>query len=164
MTTKTTKSSTTAETATGAAKQAADTASNNAMDFASAGADVFKNGVDKAMRSYDDLADFSKANVEAVIQAATTANKGFEAINTSAMSFGRQTFEDGMEAAKAAMSAKSAQEFFDVSSDYMRTTFDAYVNELTKMSELAMTTTREVTEPVNTRMTAMVDMVQNRRV
>jgi len=126
-----------------------------------AGSGAMKDGFERAAKGYDQLAGFSKENVEAVIKSANAAAKGIEAINTEAMAFSRQSMEDSIAAAKEAMTAKTVQEWFELQSGFTKSAFDTYMGQMTKISDMFAQTARESFEPLNGRFNAFVDLVQS---
>lgn len=128
-----------------------------------AGTGAMKDGYDKAVKGYDQLATFSRDTIEALVHCAQMTTKGMEAINTEALAFSRQSMEDGVAAAKSAMTAKTVQEWFEVQSEFTKSAFDAYMGQMTKISDLMANTTREAVEPLNDRFTAFVDIVNSQR-
>lgn len=130
----------------------------------SAGSDAMKQSFDRAVEGYDQLAAFSKATVEAFIQAANATAKGFEAINSEALAFSRQTIEEGVATAKAAIGSKSIQELIELQSDFTKSTFNSYVGQMTKMGDMVASIAKEAAEPLNSRVAALVEMVQTSRV
>lgn len=128
-----------------------------------AGTGAMKDSYDRAVKGYDQFATFSRDTIEALIQSAQVATKGIEAINTEALAFSRQSMEDGVAAAKSALTAKTVQEWFEVQSDFTKSAFDAYMGQMTKISDLVANTTREAVEPLNNRFTAFVEIVNSQR-
>ncbi|NWG47491.1 MAG: phasin family protein [Alphaproteobacteria bacterium] len=128
--------------------------------FMAKGTDSMKQSFERMMGSYDKLASFSKENVDAFVQATTAATKGLEAINSEILSFSKQSVEDSMSAAKAAMKARSVQEFVELNSDFSKTAFDHYVGQVTKLGDMIATTARESVEPISGRLTAAANMVK----
>ena len=125
-----------------------------------AGTEAWKDGVDKALTGYDDFADASKVNIEAVVEAMTVSQKGIEAINTEALTYSKQALEDGVAATKAAFGAKSVQELIELNSTFTKSAFDAYVGTATKIGELWTTTAKDASAPINERVNATVEAAQ----
>jgi phasin family protein len=129
----------------------------------SAGSDAMKQSFERAVQGYDQLAAFNKATVEALIQATNAATKGFETINSEALAFSRQTIEESVAVAKAAIGSKSIQELIELQSDFTKSTFDSYVGQMTKMGDMVASIAKEAAEPLNSRVAALVEMVQGAR-
>jgi len=54
-------------------------------------------------------------------------------------------------------------EAFELQSDFAKAAFNAYVGEMTKLSELFVATTKEAIEPLQGRVQAWVEVVQTAR-
>jgi len=125
-----------------------------------AGTEAWKDGFDKALTGYDDFAEASKVNIEAVVEAATVSQKGIEAINTEALTYSKQALEDGVAATKAAFGAKSVQELIELNSAFTKSAFDAYVGTATKIGELWTAAAKDASGPINARVNATVEAAQ----
>lgn len=139
-------------------------ASEALESMVNASSDAVRQSFDRAVQGYDQLAQFNKATVEALIQAANAAAKGLEAINAEALAFSRQTIEESVAAAKAAIGTKSIQELIELQSDFTKQAFDSYFGEVTKIGDLVANIAKETSEPLNGRVAAFVEMVQGARV
>jgi len=125
-----------------------------------AGTDAVKQSMEKAMKSFDDIATFNKSTVDALVKSANAASKGLEALSAEVMSYSKQSVEDYIAATKAAMSSRSVQEFMEVNTDYAKTAFDTYVGKVTKLSDMASTTAKDTFEPLSGRLNALMEIVQ----
>ena len=145
-----------AKTAGEKAATAAETAMEN-------GAVALKTGLEKALKGYDAVLGYNKDTAEAVMKSATVAGKSVESINNEIYSFSKQSIEDSVAATKAVMGSKSVHEAFEFQTDYAKSAFEAYVAELSKISELATTATKNTFEPFKGRVQAWLDVVQSTR-
>jgi phasin family protein len=127
------------------------------------GTEALKTGFDKAVKNYDQLLGYGKDTVEAYVKSANAAGKGAETFHNEIYAFSKQSIEESISAAKALLGTKSVHEAFELQSDFAKSAFDAYVNELTKLSELFVSTTREAFEPLQGRVAAWVEVVQSAR-
>ena len=127
------------------------------------GTEALKSGFEKVAKNYDQLVGYGKDTVEAYTKSATTAGKGVETIHNELYSYSKQSIENSIAAAKAVLGAKSVQEAFELQSDFAKTAFEAYVGEVTKLSEMFVSTTKETFEPLQGRVQAWVDVVQSAR-
>jgi phasin family protein len=142
----------TAEKATATAESALET-----------GAAAMKTGMDKAMKGYDAFVGYSKDTAEAVTKSATTAGKGMETINSEIYSYSKASIEDAVTASKALMGSKSVHEAFEFQTDFAKSAFESYIAEMSKITELATATTKDVFAPFQGRMQAWLDTVQSVR-
>ena len=112
------------------------------------GAAALKTGLEKALKGYDAFVGYGKETAEAVTKSATVAGKGIETINSEIYSYSKQSIEDSVTATKAVMGSKSIHEAFEFQTDFAKSAFEAYVAELSKISELATATTKETYAPL----------------
>jgi phasin family protein len=128
------------------------------------GAAALKTGLEKATKGYDAFLGYSKDNAEAVMKSATITGKSIESINSEIYSFSKSSIEDTVAAAKAVMGSKSVHEAFEFQTDFAKSAFESYVAELSKISELATSATKEAYAPFKGRVQAWLDVVQTARV
>jgi phasin family protein len=127
------------------------------------GAEAFKTGFEKAVKGYDQFLGYGKETVEAYMKAANVAGKGAETLHNEIFAWSKQSMEDTIAAAKALMATKSVHEAFELQSDFAKTQFDGYVAQMTKIGEIVATTTKDSFAPIQGRVQAWVDVVQNAR-
>jgi phasin family protein len=91
----------------------------------------------------------------------TAATKGAETLGARAMAYSKKSMEDQVAAAKSLAGAKSVQEAIELQTTFAKTAFEAYVAEVTKMSETVAASMKETVAPLNERVTALVERVQS---
>ncbi|MEY4965895.1 MAG: hypothetical protein RL274_1478 [Pseudomonadota bacterium] len=128
------------------------------------GAAALKTGLEKSLKSYEAFVGYGKDSAEAAMKAATTAGKSIESINSEIYSYSKQSVEDTVAATKAVMGSKSVHEAFEYQTDFAKSAFEAYVAELSKISELATAATKDSFAPFKGRVQAWLDTVQAARV
>src|SRR6516164_11860544 len=144
-------------------KTAGEKAANSAETALENGAAAMKSGLEKALKGYDAFLGYGKETAEAVMKSATVAGKGVESINNELYSFSKQSIEDSVAATKAVMGSKSVHEAFEFQTDFAKSAFEAYVAEMSKISELATTATKDSFAPFKGRVQAWLDVVQSTR-
>ena len=122
--------------------------------------DRAKAAFDKGSKLFDELNDFAKGNVEAVVESSTIAAKGFEALGQDAADYSRKSFESATQAVKAFAGAKSPTEFFKLQSDYVRSAFDALVAETSKNAEAVLKLAGDVAQPLSNRAAVAVEKIK----
>ena len=145
------------------AKTAGEKAANTAETALENGAAALKTGLEKALKGYDAFLGYGKETAEAVMKSATVAGKGVEGINNELYSFSKQSIEDSVAATKAVMGSKSVHEAFELQTDFAKTAFESYVEELTKFNELVTATAKDSFAPIQGRYQAWVELVQSAR-
>ena len=68
--------------------------------------------------------------------------------------------ENHVAAAKSIMTSKSVQEVVEKQTEYAKTSFEAYVAELTSVSELVSGLAKETFQPINERFNAVGQLIQ----
>jgi len=144
-------------------KTAGEKAANSAETALENGAAAMKSGLEKALKGYDAFLGYGKETAEAVMKSATVAGKGVETINNELYSFSKQSIEDSVAATKAVMGSKSVHEAFEFQTDFAKQAFEAYVAEMSKISELATNATKDTFAPFKGRVQAWLDVVQSTR-
>ncbi len=146
------------------AKTAGEKATASAETALENGAAALKTGLEKALKGYDAVLGYSKDSAEAAMKSATVAGKGLESINNEIYSYSKQSIEDSVAATKAVMGSKSVHEAFEFQTDFAKSAFEAYVAEMSKISELATSVTKDTFAPFKGRVQAWLDVVQTARV
>ena len=142
---------------------AAETVKNTVEQFTTAGNVAFKDAVEKSLAQLNELNTHSKKNLEAVIASVTASTKGAEALGAQAMAYSKKAVEDHVAAAKTLSSAKSVQEVIELQTTYAKSALEAYIAEVSKMSEIVSSSVKEAAKPLNERVTAAVERLQAAR-
>jgi phasin family protein len=127
------------------------------------GSEAFKAGFEKAVKGYDQFWGYGRDTAEAYVRAANAAGKGAETIQSEIYAYSKQSVEDSITAAKALFGSRSVHEAFEVQSDFVKSAFESYVSEMTKLSEIMFSTTKETLNPLQGRVQAWAEVVENAR-
>ena len=127
------------------------------------GSEALKANFEKAAKGYEQILGFSKDTAEAYAKAANVAGKGAETLHNEIVAFSKQSIEGSIANAKAVMASKSAHEAFELQAGFAKSAFEAYVAQMTKVSELMVATSKETFAPIQGRVQAWVDVVQSAR-
>jgi len=149
-------------------KKIMNTAQNDAVNqtieqMTSASNEAFKEGFEKSLKSVDELNAFQKENVEAIVASATAAGKNAEVLNTNAVAYAKTSMESAVAATKAMTTAKSVQDMIELQTDFVKSSMDMFMSEMTKTSELYAGAVKDVTKPINDRVAVSVEMAQSAR-
>lgn len=146
----------TAKTAPRAAKSATE-----AFETATAAStEAVRENIDRSLAALSEASAFGKQNVEAWLASAAAAQKGLEAISARTVAFQKAALENHVAATKSLMTSKSVQEFVEKQTDYAKTSFEAYVAELTSVSDLVAGVAKDAIAPINDRVTAVGHLIQ----
>ena len=127
------------------------------------GTQAFREGVDKSVASLGELNAQGKKNLDAIVESASVAQKGAEALSQQALGFAKTAWEDGVAASKELSTARSVQEFFELQTAWAKKSMERYVAELTKTNEIVTATVKDSLKPINERVTASVETFQAAR-
>jgi len=124
---------------------------------------AFKDAVEKSLAAVNEANGYSKKNLEAVVASVTAATKGAEALGAQAMAFSKASLESNVAAVKSLAGAKSLQEVIELQTSFAKTAMEAYVAELSRMSETVSASVKDSVKPLNERVTAVVERMQAAR-
>lgn len=142
------------------APRAAKTATEAFETFTSTSQETVRENIDRSLAAFSEASSFGKQNMEAWLASATAAQKGFEALSARAVAFQKAALENHVAVAKSLMTSKSVQEFSEKQNDYAKTSFEAYVAELTTVSDLVQGVAKETLQPINERVNAVGHLIQ----
>jgi phasin family protein len=110
-----------------------------------------KAAVEKSTKVAEEINDFAKGNLEAIVESSKITAKGLESFGQEAAEYGRKSFENATAVLKGLSSVKSPTEFFKLQSDFFRTSFDSYVAEASKNTEALLKLAGEAAQPLSNR-------------
>lgn len=157
----------TAATAVEAGKEAAEAVAKagNNVAAAAAGYDqavaMTKERVEKTSKAvfqgYGDFSSVGQENMDAVVQSGTIYAKGVETIGREVMSFAKAAVDNNVAATKAMFGAKSLREVVDLQNELTRKTFDRFLAEYGKLTEMSVKLATDASEPIQTRVKTTVE-------
>jgi phasin family protein len=148
------------KTTTAKSKEAVQHAADTLEHYTAVGQEKMRENVDRSIAAMAEFGAFGKENVEAFVASMTAASKGWEALTARTVAFSKAAMENHVAATKAIMGAKSVQEAVERQSEYAKASFEGYVAELNKMSDLMTGMTKDAAKPLNERMTAVGAIMQ----
>jgi phasin family protein len=121
---------------------------------------MFADANAKSTKAFEDMNEFSKGNIEAIVESGKIAAKGMEAMGQDAAEYSRKQFEGATAALKSLSSVKSPTDFFKLQSDYARSAFDSLVAQTSKNTEAMLKLVGEVAQPISNRVAVAVEKVK----
>lgn len=119
--------------------------------------EMTKKQIEEAQKSFGDLGGFSKENIEALVASTNAAAKGAEQLSAEVMSYSKKSVEDTLAAVKTLSGAKNLREYFDLQNSLAKESYDSFVSEAGRFTEMYMKLANEIFEPVNSRVTAAAE-------
>lgn len=99
------------------------------------------------LNNFDDIQKLNKDNMDLVMQSFGSMTKGVQAIVSEVADYQKKSFEEGSAAVEKFTSAKSLDKAFEVQSEFVKTAYESYVGELTKLGEMVGDLARETYKP-----------------
>ena len=122
--------------------------------------DQAKTAVEKSQKLAAEMGDFSKGNIEAMVESSKIAAKGMETMGQDVAEYTRKSFEGMTAALKTMASVKSPTELFKIQSDYARSAFDAAIAQSSKNTEMMVKLTSDAVQPISSRFAVAVEKVK----
>ncbi len=119
-----------------------------------------KDAMAKGTKAIEELVEFSKGNLEAMVASSRVAANGAQEIAKYSAEYGRKSIEDANATAKKFAAVKSPTEFFQLQSEVAKTSLDALVGEASKFTENYLKLLGEVMQPVQNRVAVAVEKVK----
>ena len=132
--------------------------------FQSIFANVGDRGQDIAQRGQkvaEQMADLTRANVEAVVEASRVAANGARTIGQDVVATGRDGVEQAADAIRSLAEAKSPTEYLQLQGDFARASFDRMVAETSKLTETMVKLAGEAFQPLSNRASANAERFNN---
>jgi phasin family protein len=108
----------------------------------------------KSQKVAEELADLTRANVEAIVEAGRVAAEGARSIGQNVVASSRDGVEQAADAIRSLAEAKSPTEYLQLQSEFARASFDRAVAESSKLTESLVKLAGEAFQPLSNRATA----------
>jgi hypothetical protein len=99
------------------------------------------------MKSFEDVQKFGKDNAEATMKSLGALQKSVQAIAVEMADYSKKAFEDGAVATEKLFGAKSLEKAVEVQSDYVKTAYEGFVSQSTKLGQLYSDLAQEAYKP-----------------
>lgn len=121
----------------------------------------FKTAFEKSTKLSEELVDFTKGNVEAVIASARVAAKAGEAFGQEAAEYGKKNLESATSAFKSFATVKSPTELFQLQSEFAKASFDNAVAEASRVSEAWLKIAGDIAQPISNRYALAAEKIKS---
>jgi phasin family protein len=116
-----------------------------------------KEGMTRAMKTAEQLAQFSQGNVEAIVKSSQIWATGWQDLSKQMAATAKANMDETMSAFKALTSVKSLKEAFDLQSSFARTSMEKAMAESGKMTEHSLKLAEQSFAPISARVNAAVE-------
>ncbi|PDT80730.1 phasin family protein [Sinorhizobium sp. BJ1] len=99
------------------------------------------------MFNLDDANKKSKEALDVAVKSYSALTKGYQAIATEAADFSKKSFEDGIAHLEKLSSTKSLEAAFELQTNYLKSSYEAFVAEASKIGEMYADLAKDAYKP-----------------
>jgi len=99
------------------------------------------------VKSFEDLLQLSKDNVDMALKSMGILSKGTQAIAAEVADYSKKAFEDGTAALEKLFGVKSFDKAIEVQGEYARAAYEGFVAKVCKLGELYADLAKETYKP-----------------
>lgn len=99
------------------------------------------------MNSFEDFQKLGKDNMDMAMESFGTMSKGFQAIAAEVADYQKKSFEEGTAAVEKLVASKSLDKAFEAQADYVKTAYEGFVGEMTKLGEMVTDMSKDAYKP-----------------
>lgn len=116
-----------------------------------------KQGVDKAVKTAEQFAQFQQGNFEAFVKSSQVLATGLQDIGKLMASTAQANFEEAVATFRQLGTVKSVREAFELQTTYAKTTMEKALAESGKLTETSLKLAEQVAAPLTARVNAAVE-------
>ena len=99
------------------------------------------------MNNFEDFQKMSKDNMDMAMESFGSMSKGFQAIAAEVADYQKKSFEEGTAAVEKLVASKSLDKAFEAQADYVKSTYEGFVGEMTKIGEMVTDMSKDAYKP-----------------
>ncbi len=99
------------------------------------------------VKSFEEFQKFGKDSVDASMKAFGAVSKSAQAIAVESVDYSKRAFEDSTAVVEKLFGAKSFEKAVEIQQDYLKTAYDGFVAQATRMSTLYNDFAKEAYKP-----------------
>ncbi len=111
------------------------------------------------MSFFSGFGELAKGNLEAFKASAVAASKGFESLGQAAADYTKDAAAATQDGFAALRAVKTPAEFLELSQSRTKAQYDHFAAEASKMTEMLVKMTGEITQPLSNRYAVAMDQV-----
>jgi len=100
------------------------------------------------LKNFEDFQKLGKENVDTCMRQFGTVSKGWQAIATEVADYSKKSFEHGTATLESLLGAKSLEKAIEIQSDYVKTAYEGFVAQSSKLGELYTDLAKETYKPL----------------
>lgn len=99
------------------------------------------------IKNFEDVQKLSKDNLDVTMKSMSAVSKGIQAIAVEMADYSKKSFEEGTAVIEKLLGAKSFDKAVEVQTDYLKSSYEGFVSEATKLSDLYTDLAKETYKP-----------------
>ena len=99
------------------------------------------------MNNFDDMQKLGKDNMDVMMQSFGAMTKGFQAIASEVADYQKKSFEESTAAMEKLVASKSLDKAFEAQSDFMKSAYEGFVGEVTKIGDMYSELAKDTYKP-----------------
>lgn len=123
------------------------------------GAVDIKKGMEKAMKSTEEMVAFGQGNIEAFVKSSQIWTAGLQDLSKQFAATAQANLDETMNAFKAFSGVKSLKDAIDLQTNFARAAFEKSVAESGKLTDASFRLTEQALAPISQRMTVAMDSI-----
>ena len=100
------------------------------------------------LKNFEDFQKLGKDNMDTCMKQFGTVSKGWQAIATEVADYSKKSFEHGTAALESLLGAKSLEKAIEIQTDYVKTAYEGFVAQSSKLGELYTDLAKETYKPL----------------
>jgi hypothetical protein len=98
--------------------------------------------------NFDDVQKFSKENMDVAMRSFGAVSKSFQAIAAEVTGYSKKSFEEGTAVLEKLMGTKSVEKAIELQTDYVRSAYEGFVSEATKLGNMYSDLAKDTYKPI----------------
>lgn len=98
-------------------------------------------------QSMEDFQKLGKDNMDVATKSFAAMTKGVQAMATEAVDYSKKSFEVGSATVEKLVAAKSLDKAIEIQTDFLKTAYEGFVAQATKMGEMVTNMTKDAYKP-----------------
>ena len=98
-------------------------------------------------KSFEDVQKFGKESVDASMKAFGAVSKSAQVIAAETVDYSKKAFEEGTATVEKMFGAKSIEKAIEIQQDYLKSAYESFVAQATKLGELYVDLAKETYKP-----------------
>lgn len=99
------------------------------------------------MKSFEDAGKYGKEMMDNNLKSFAAVSKGFQTIASEAADYSRTSFEKSAATLEKLISAKSLETAVEIQTDFVKTSYESFVAQSTKISDLMADMAKDAYKP-----------------